>query len=175
MTEGNDASQDRRALYLRWRPRTFTDVVSQGAITLTLKNAVLRGTAAHATLVVGGREQNPIFDERPFALPDRARAELRGALAGDGRARLAARHAGYRDLGVDHERLVEIDHARRLVFIEDRLRLPGQLKDETGDTERAARSQHVEERVDDRLGTTVDVAQATERAVDKDPVAGLET
>jgi len=81
----------------------------------------LRGTAAHATLVIEGREQNPIFDGRPFALPDRARGSLRGAIGRDGRARLAAGHQGYRALGVEHERVVEIDHARRLLFVEDRL------------------------------------------------------
>jgi hypothetical protein len=82
----------------------------------------LRGTSAHATLVIEGREQNPIFDERPFALVDRARGSLRGAVGRDGRARLAGAHRGYRALGIEHERVVDVDHARRLVFVEDRLR-----------------------------------------------------
>jgi DNA polymerase-3 subunit gamma/tau len=46
---------DRRALYLRWRPRTFGDVVSQEAIIRTLKNAVMQGTVAHAYLLCGPR------------------------------------------------------------------------------------------------------------------------
>jgi DNA polymerase III subunit gamma/tau len=46
---------DRRALYLRWRPRTFGDVVSQEAVTRTLKNAIVRGTVAHAYLLCGPR------------------------------------------------------------------------------------------------------------------------
>jgi DNA polymerase III subunit gamma/tau len=50
-----DAATDRRALYLRWRPQTFGDVVSQGAVTRTLKNAVTRGTVAHAYLLCGPR------------------------------------------------------------------------------------------------------------------------
>ena len=44
-----------RALYLRWRPRTFSEVVGQEAITRTLKNAVGRGTVAHAYLFCGPR------------------------------------------------------------------------------------------------------------------------
>jgi len=44
-----------RALYLRWRPRTFAEVVSQEAITRTLRNAVARGSVAHAYLLCGPR------------------------------------------------------------------------------------------------------------------------
>ncbi len=51
----NDSGADRRALYLRWRPQTSSDVVSQGPITRTLKNAVMRGTVAHAYLLCGPR------------------------------------------------------------------------------------------------------------------------
>ena len=53
--EPSEAAPDRRALYLRWRPRTFGDVVSQEAVTRTLKNAVMRGTVAHAYLLCGPR------------------------------------------------------------------------------------------------------------------------
>ncbi len=51
----DEAATDRRALYLRWRPHTFADVVSQEAVTRTLKNAVMRGTVAHAYLLCGPR------------------------------------------------------------------------------------------------------------------------
>ncbi|MPZ14771.1 MAG: DNA polymerase III subunit gamma/tau [Chloroflexi bacterium] len=44
-----------RALYLRWRPRTFSQVVSQDAVTRTLRNAVARGSVAHAYLLCGPR------------------------------------------------------------------------------------------------------------------------
>jgi DNA polymerase-3 subunit gamma/tau len=50
-----EAITDRRALYLRWRPRTFGDVVSQESVTRTLKNAIIRGTVAHAYLLCGPR------------------------------------------------------------------------------------------------------------------------
>jgi DNA polymerase-3 subunit gamma/tau len=53
--DAGDSAADRRALYLRWRPRTFGDVVSQGAVTRTLKNAIIRGTVAHAYLLCGPR------------------------------------------------------------------------------------------------------------------------
>lgn len=44
-----------RALYLRYRPRRFADVVAQDPVTQTLRNAVLRDTVAHAYLLCGPR------------------------------------------------------------------------------------------------------------------------
>jgi DNA polymerase-3 subunit gamma/tau len=44
-----------RALYRKWRPQTFADVVGQKAITDTLKNALKRGTVSHAYLFAGPR------------------------------------------------------------------------------------------------------------------------
>jgi DNA polymerase-3 subunit gamma/tau len=55
MSDPAPAGEDRRALYLRWRPRTFADVVGQEAATRTLRNAVVRGTVAHAYLLCGPR------------------------------------------------------------------------------------------------------------------------
>src|SRR5262245_66560726 len=49
------ASADRRALYLRWRPRTFAEVVGQQHVTRTLCNAIRRGTVGHAYLLTGPR------------------------------------------------------------------------------------------------------------------------
>lgn len=46
---------DRRALYLRWRPRQFADVVGQEHVTRTLQNAVKLGRLAHAYLLTGPR------------------------------------------------------------------------------------------------------------------------
>ncbi len=43
------------ALYRKYRPRTFDDVISQEEITTTLKNQVASGTAAHAYLFTGSR------------------------------------------------------------------------------------------------------------------------
>ncbi len=46
---------DRRALYLRWRPRRFEDVVGQEHVTRTLRNAVRLGRPSHAYLFTGPR------------------------------------------------------------------------------------------------------------------------
>ncbi|QNQ81429.1 DNA polymerase III subunit gamma/tau [Lactobacillus sp. PV034] len=44
-----------QALYRKWRPKTFDDVVGQGAITDTLKNAITRNKISHAFLFAGPR------------------------------------------------------------------------------------------------------------------------
>jgi DNA polymerase-3 subunit gamma/tau len=44
-----------RALYHRWRPQTFTDVVGQVHVTRTLQNALAGGRVAHAYLFTGPR------------------------------------------------------------------------------------------------------------------------
>lgn len=43
------------ALYRKYRPRTFDDVISQEHITTTLKNQVISGNTAHAYLFTGSR------------------------------------------------------------------------------------------------------------------------
>lgn len=44
-----------KALYLKWRPAVFEDVISQEHITATLKNQVSAGRTAHAYLFTGSR------------------------------------------------------------------------------------------------------------------------
>jgi len=44
-----------QALYRKWRPRTFDDVVGQEHITETLKNQIISGRLSHAYLFVGTR------------------------------------------------------------------------------------------------------------------------
>jgi DNA polymerase-3 subunit gamma/tau len=44
-----------RALYHRWRPQTFTDVVGQVHVTRTLQNALADGRVVHAYLFTGPR------------------------------------------------------------------------------------------------------------------------
>ncbi len=44
-----------QAIYRRWRPLTFDDVVGQKHITTTLKNQVMNGSCAHAYLFCGTR------------------------------------------------------------------------------------------------------------------------
>ena len=50
-----EAATERRALYLRWRPTSFADVVGQEHVVRTLRNAVISGTPAHAYLFSGPR------------------------------------------------------------------------------------------------------------------------
>jgi len=51
----SEAGEDRRALYLRWRPVSFEDVVGQEHVVRTLRNAVRSGRPAHAYLFAGPR------------------------------------------------------------------------------------------------------------------------
>ncbi len=44
-----------QALYRKWRPRTFNEVVGQGHVTHTLQNALPRGRISHAYLFAGPR------------------------------------------------------------------------------------------------------------------------
>jgi DNA polymerase III, gamma/tau subunits len=44
-----------QALYRVWRPQTFSDVIGQGVITQTLKNAVASNMTSHAYLFSGPR------------------------------------------------------------------------------------------------------------------------
>ena len=44
-----------QALYRKWRPLTFDDVLSQPQVTTTLKNQLKSGTTAHAYLFTGSR------------------------------------------------------------------------------------------------------------------------
>jgi len=44
-----------QAIYRRWRAQTFSEIVGQGAVVETLRNAVRQGRVAHAILFVGPR------------------------------------------------------------------------------------------------------------------------
>ena len=46
---------DRQALYRRYRPQTFGEVVGQESVTRTLRNAIAHGQVAHAYLLAGPR------------------------------------------------------------------------------------------------------------------------
>ncbi len=54
-TTTTSPSEPHRALYLRWRPRRFEDVVGQEHVTRTLRNAVKLGRPSHAYLFTGPR------------------------------------------------------------------------------------------------------------------------
>ena len=44
-----------RALYRKWRPATFEDVVGQAGITTALKNQILHDKVGHAYIFTGTR------------------------------------------------------------------------------------------------------------------------
>ena len=44
-----------QALYLKWRPQTFADVIGQDHVTRTLRNSLIRGRIRHAYLFSGPR------------------------------------------------------------------------------------------------------------------------
>ena len=56
-----------KALYRRWRPLTFDDVVSQPHITTTLKNQIINDKTAHAYLFTGSRGTGKTTCARIFA------------------------------------------------------------------------------------------------------------
>ena len=56
-----------QALYRKWRPRSFDDVVSQPHITETLKNQIKNGKTAHAYLFTGSRGTGKTTCARIFA------------------------------------------------------------------------------------------------------------
>lgn len=80
-----------------------------------------RRTAAHSTLQLDGEEINPIDPARLFALPDRARGEVKLFQPGPALSRLAARHAGYRALRspAEVERSFLLDRAAGTLCITD--------------------------------------------------------
>jgi len=51
----------------KWRPQHFDDVVGQGHVTQTLKNAITSGRIAHAYLFVGPRGIGKTSVARIFA------------------------------------------------------------------------------------------------------------
>ncbi|MBP0961949.1 MAG: DNA polymerase III subunit gamma/tau [Oscillospiraceae bacterium] len=55
------------ALYRKWRPLTFDDVVSQPHITTTLRNQIINGKTAHAYLFTGSRGTGKTTCARIFA------------------------------------------------------------------------------------------------------------
>ncbi len=56
-----------QALYRKWRPKSFDDVVSQPHITTTLKNQIINGKTAHSYLFTGSRGTGKTTCARIFA------------------------------------------------------------------------------------------------------------
>jgi hypothetical protein len=86
-----------------------------------------RSTAFHATLRIGGAEQNPLADDYLFAMPDRTRAEALAWEPDGARARFAGRHRGYEALDPPavHERELRFDGDARTLTLVDAVRSAG--------------------------------------------------
>ncbi len=56
-----------QALYRKWRPQSFDDVVGQEHVTITLKNQITTGRVGHAYLFVGSRGCGKTTSARIFA------------------------------------------------------------------------------------------------------------
>ncbi len=88
----------------------------------------LRGTAAHSTVQIDGREQQPLPRSRLFALPDRARPRCLSFDAGAARGRFLGEHLGYAGLGVIHRREVVLDRDAERLRIKDSILGGGRLE-----------------------------------------------
>ena len=78
-----------------------------------------RGTAAHNTVLVDGRDQ--ARQRSPFMWADPYTAELMAADETDGHVHLLARHDGYASVGVRHWRAVHFDRTGSTVTVWDHL------------------------------------------------------
>jgi hypothetical protein len=103
-------------------------IVDPGSGTYTRDAALrnrLRGTAAHATLQLGAREQNPFGAEMVdlFRMTARARPEVIAWSCDGSNALLRARHDGFSgpDGTWTHERSVALGGADRSIVVRDRL------------------------------------------------------
>jgi hypothetical protein len=123
---GNHGHNDVLSLCLEARGVEWITDPGTGAYTSdpALRNR-LRGTAAHATLQLGAREQNvlPPGLDGLFRMEERAKPEILEWRSDERGAVLRARHEGFS--GEDgrwvHERTVRLDSPRRCVLVADRL------------------------------------------------------
>ena len=56
-----------RALYRKWRPQRFADVVGQTAIVTALQNQISAGRIGHAYLFTGTRGTGTMVDTAAYA------------------------------------------------------------------------------------------------------------
>jgi hypothetical protein len=80
-----------------------------------------RGTFAHSTVAVDGREQQDLPAGRPFALPEQARARTLAFVSGTAASRFAGEHHGYERLSppVTHRREVLLQRDPEVLLVTD--------------------------------------------------------
>jgi hypothetical protein len=80
-----------------------------------------RGTGAHSTVFVDGREQQELPAGRLFALPEQARARTLAFVSGTAASRFAGEHHGYERLSppVTHRREVVLRREPELLLVTD--------------------------------------------------------
>ncbi|BCX05164.1 MAG: hypothetical protein KatS3mg053_3102 [Candidatus Roseilinea sp.] len=125
------------ALYRKWRPRTFDEVVGQEHVTTTLKNQVATGRIGHAYLFVGSRGCGKTTSARIFAKevntagldPDSPRAKQIAEAIAEGRALDvieidAASHTGVDDIREIRDRVgFQPSELRYKVYIIDEVHM----------------------------------------------------
>lgn len=72
-----------QALYRKWRPRTFEEVVGQEHITTTLKNEIMQGRPSHAYLLMGSRGTGKTTCAKLIAKAVNCRAPRNGSPCGE--------------------------------------------------------------------------------------------
>lgn len=125
------------ALYRKWRPKTFDEVVGQEHVTTTLKNQVATGRIGHAYLFVGSRGCGKTTSARIFAKevniagmdPDAPRTRQIAEAIGEGRALDvieidAASHTGVDDIREIRDRVgFQPSELRYKVYIIDEVHM----------------------------------------------------
>ncbi len=125
------------ALYRKWRPKTFDEVVGQEHVTTTLKNQVATGRIGHAYLFVGSRGCGKTTSARIFAKevniagldPDAPRTRQIAEAIAEGRALDvieidAASHTGVDDIREIRDRVgFQPNELRYKVYIIDEVHM----------------------------------------------------
>jgi len=116
---GGHAHNDKLSVVIRLQEREI--VVDSGTFCYSADTAMrdrFRSTAMHNTLMVDGREQNPLEDWR--MLRDRTRAkELLWKDSSDETV-FQGEHSGYQEIGVIHRRTITLDkRGSRLFFLDE--------------------------------------------------------
>lgn len=137
LTHRDTLSNVAEALYRKWRPKTFDEVVGQEHVTTTLKNQVATGRIGHAYLFVGSRGCGKTTSARIFAKevniagldPDSPRAKQIAEAIAEGRALDvieidAASHTGVDDIREIRDRVgFQPSELRYKVYIIDEVHM----------------------------------------------------